>query len=132
MRCSERIPSAWLGACSDEKQENDPVVVITDVFISSIDLAWKQTPGLATEACGSFHHQEKRPQRRSQLQSRGPNLTYHAGEQLPVIIAGHPSGAVELKPAILASPHAQQARVDLHGGKARRSVPGTLGRNGDT
>lgn len=38
---------------------------------------------------------------------------YHAGKQLPIIITGHPSGAVELEPAILACPHTQQARVDL-------------------
>lgn len=42
-----------------------------------------------------------------------PRPTYHAGKQLPVVIAGHPSGAVELKPAVLAGSHAQQARVDL-------------------
>jgi hypothetical protein len=44
--------------------------------------------------------------------SRGPTA-YHAGEQLPVIITGHPSRAVELEPAIFAGPHTQQARVDL-------------------
>lgn len=39
--------------------------------------------------------------------------TYHAGKQLPVIITGHPSRAVELEPAILACPHAQLTGVDL-------------------
>lgn len=46
---------------------------------------------------------------------------YHAGKQLPVIVAGHPSGAVELEPAILAGPHTQQARVDLWA-EVRRGV----------
>lgn len=39
--------------------------------------------------------------------------TYHTGKQLPVVITRHPSGAVELEPAVFASPHAQQAGVDL-------------------
>lgn len=47
--------------------------------------------------------------------------TYHAGKQFPIIVTGHPSGAVELEPAILARPHAQQARVDLWA-EGRRAV----------
>lgn len=43
----------------------------------------------------------------------GSRSTYHAGKQLPIIVAGHPSGAVELKPAVFAGPHTQQARVHL-------------------
>lgn len=49
---------------------------------------------------------------------------YHAGKQLAVVVTGHPSGAVELEPAVFARPHAQQARVHLRRGGAQRSVPG--------
>lgn len=61
------------------------------------------------------------------MPSEGPRPTYHAGEQLPIVVAGHPSRAVELEPAVLAGPHAQQARVHLRQRGAQRSVPRAQG-----
>lgn len=39
--------------------------------------------------------------------------TYHTGKELSIIITGHSSRAVELEPAVFASPHTQQTRVHL-------------------
>lgn len=106
------VSSPWLGARSGEKQHGTPVAV-TLLHLQlrrSLDI-----PRLATTA--GLGQLRPRQQRQSQglpaAPSEASRPTYHAGEELPVIVAGHPSGAVELEPAVFAGPHAQQARVHL-------------------
>lgn len=99
-------------------------VTIT-IFITGILSAWKFQGCPQRARGGSLTGQGRGSQcARPWLRPLSPlPLTYHTGEQLPVVVAGHPSGAVELKPAVLAGSHAQQARVDLPQGESAWSAP---------